>query len=172
MDASDGAARPRIDEAPEAGGRSGLVAAGVVIATLGGLLLWAWMLVTPWRLASGLLDAGRHLERSEKALSNTSLNAAQEEVFAGAAAARRADNGLASDSPLLDLARLHPTADSALDEVEHLVDASRFSASAARRTLKIAKNSLRGPSRIIAEDPTTRRTRPYASTASRRSVPR
>ena len=153
MDARDESPRPRAQDATQSHPGSGLVAALVVLATLGGLLLWVWMIVTPWRLASGLLDAGDHLERSEKALSNTSLNVAQEEVFSGAAAATRAEEGLAAGSPLLDLARFHPTADSALDEVEHLVDASSFSASAARRTLKIAKNALRGPTEIIAADP-------------------
>ena len=135
----------------EAGeGRSGLVGALVVLATLGGILLWVSMLVSPWRLASGLLAAGHHLERGEKALSKTALKAAQFEVFAGDAAARRADEGLEAASPLLDVARLIPDAESALGEVEHLVSASRYSAAAARGTLKIAKNALRGPTRVIA----------------------
>lgn len=131
-------------------GRSGLVGAFVVLATLGGLLLWVSMLVSPWRLASGLLDAGHHLERGENALSKTALKAAQFEVFSGDAAAHRADDGLDANSPLLDLARLVPTAESALGEAEHLVAASKYSSAAARGTLKIAKNALRGPTRVIA----------------------
>ena len=144
---AEGGSPPR-DAGQEAS--SGLVGALVVIATLGGLLLWLSMLVSPWRLASGLLDAGRHLERSEKALSTTSLKAAQFEVFAGAAAADRAARGLQADSPLLDVVRLVPAADSALGEVEHLVAAAEYSSSAAGGTLKIAKNALRGPTKIIA----------------------
>ena len=110
-------------------------------------MLWAWMLVTPWRIVSGLVDAGRHLDRGEKALTDTALRTAQFEVFAGPAAARRARFGLEANSPLLDVARLHPTVDSALGEVDHLVAASKFSADAAKGTLRIAKNALRGPTR-------------------------
>ena len=125
----------------------------MLLATLGGVLLWASMLVAPWRLVSGLVDAGRHLERGEKALTNTALRTAQYEVFAGTAAARRARIGLDADSALLDVASLHPEVDAALGEVEHLVAASQFSADAAKGTLRIAKNALRGPTRIIVSDP-------------------
>ena len=132
--------------------RSGLTGALVVLATLGGLLLWAHMLVSPWRLVSGLVDAGRHLDRGEKALTNTALRVAQYEIFAGTAAARRARAGLEAESPLFDVARLSSTADSALGEVDHLVAASKYSADAAIGTFRIAKNALRGPTRIIATD--------------------
>ncbi|MDQ4142175.1 MAG: DUF4012 domain-containing protein [Actinomycetota bacterium] len=129
---------------------SGIAGAVVVLATLGGILLWVAMAIAPWRLASGLLDAGHHLERGENALKKTRLKAAQYEVFAGAAAAKRANKGLRSGSPLLDVIQVVPVARSGLGEADHLVAASRYSASAAQGTLKIAKNALRGPIKIIA----------------------
>ena len=131
----------------------GFVGAVVLLATLGGILLWAVMLIAPWRLATGLIDAGRHLERGQKSLTTTALKEAQYDVFAADAAAKRANKGFKADSPLLDIARLIPRADDALGQIDHLVAASRYSASAAGGSLRIAKNALRGSSQIIAPDP-------------------
>jgi Protein of unknown function (DUF4012) len=133
--------------------KTGLIGAAAVLLSLAGALMWVAMLAAPWRLVTGLVDAGRHLERGEQSLSVTALKEAQYEVFAGAAAAERADAGYDAPSPLTDIARLIPKARSALDEVDHLVAASDFSAQAALGTLRIAKNALRGPTRIIATDP-------------------
>ena len=138
---------------PAGGPPTGIVGAVALVATLAGVLLWVLILAGPYRLVSGLLDGGRHLEQGENALSNTSLKQAQFDIFAGQAAVRRARRALDAPSPLLDVARLVPRVDAALGEVDHLVDASRYSAKAARGTLKIAKNALRGPTRIIAPDP-------------------
>ena len=132
---------------------TGLIGVAAVLLTLAATLMWVSMLTGPWRLVSGLVDAGRHLERSEKSLSVTALKRARYEVFAGSAAAARARAGFDALSPLADVARLIPTAREALDEVDHLVAASDFSAEAALGTLRIAKNALHGPTRIIAADP-------------------
>ena len=134
-------------------GASAFVGLVVVLATLAGVTLWISMLVTPWRLASGLVEAGRHLKRGEKSLTNTNLREAQHDVFAGTAAAKRANQALKARSPLLDVARLAPPIDEAFGELDHLVAASKYSASAAGGSLRIAKNALRGSSRIIVPDP-------------------
>ena len=133
-------------------GASSLAGLIVMLATLGGVMLWISMLVTPWRLATGLIDAGRHLKRGERSLTNTALREAQYEVFAGTAAAKRANRGLKARSPLLDVARLAPRVDEAVGELDHLVAASKYSASAAGGSLRIAKNALRGPGRIIVRE--------------------
>ena len=133
-------------------GAPGVVAVVVVLATLAGILLWCSMLIAPWRLATGLLDAGRHLKRGQKSLTSTALKDAQYDVFAATAASRRANRGWKADSPVMDLALLHPRLEAALGETEHLVAASQYSASAAGGSLRIAKNALRGPSQIIATD--------------------
>lgn len=131
---------------------AGLVGMGALVATLAGCLLWIWMLSAPWRLASGLLEAGDHLKRAEKKLSKTALKDAQFEVFAGLAGAARAQHGIDGPQPLFDLARLVPQARRALAESNHLVSAAVHSSLAARGTLKIGINALRGPSRIIVPE--------------------
>jgi len=132
--------------------RSGVIGVFAIAATIASLFLWAFMLAGPWRLATGLLDAGDHLDRAQAKLSKGALKDARYETLAGAAAARRARAGFDSDSPLLDLARVVPRIDGILDESELLVGAAEHSSDAALGTLEIAQGALRGPDRIVAED--------------------
>jgi Protein of unknown function (DUF4012) len=132
---------------------AGLVATVAVLASLGATLLWVHMLVAPWRLASGLVDAQRNLKKAEKALTAGSTKLARYYTLAASAAARRAENGLAGRSPLYDLARAVPVARDALGEVPHFVAAANYSSDAAKGTLDIAQNALRGPDKLIAKDP-------------------
>ena len=141
------------DEPSSASRAPGVVAVVVVLATLGGLLAWSAMLIAPWRIATGLIDAGRHLKRGQKSLTATALKDAQYDVFAATAASRRANKGLKASSPVMDLALLVPRVSSALGEVDHLVAASRYSASAAGGSLRLAKGVLRGSDQILAPDP-------------------
>src|SRR5688500_5853183 len=135
----------------------GLVALGATIAALVATYLWMSMLAGPWQLAGGLLSAGDHLKQAQKALTRGALKEARYETLAGVAGAREARDGLDADSPLLDVARLVPTIDNALGEVDHLVAAVNLSADAALGTLDIAQNALRGPDKIVTrvdpEDP-------------------
>ncbi|HEX2294759.1 MAG TPA: DUF4012 domain-containing protein [Actinomycetota bacterium] len=133
--------------------RSGVGATLAFLTGLAGIFLWVSMLSGPFRLASGLLDARDHLERAERALSNTATKAARYETLAAVAATERARAGLESKSPLLALARKAPVAGRALEEVPHLVAAAEHSAAAAEGTLDIAQNALRGPDKVIAQDP-------------------
>lgn len=138
----------------EAGPRgTGLVALGAVLGALASLLLWLTMLVGPWRLTSGLLDAQRDLKKAEKALSAGSTKLARYYTLAAGAAADRARAGLAGRSPLYDLARVVPTTRDVLGQAPHFVKAALFSSAAARGTLDIAQNALRGPDKLIAKDP-------------------
>jgi Protein of unknown function (DUF4012) len=131
----------------------GLIGTAVVLLTIGGLFLWVNILVSPWRIATGLLEAGDKLERGEKALSGTALKEAQDQIFAGIAATKRANKGLRGPDVLLDLASLSPEVAGAVGDLDHLVAAAKFSGKAAQGSLRIAKNALRGPSRIIKPDP-------------------
>jgi Protein of unknown function (DUF4012) len=131
----------------------GLITAGAMFAALLGTWLWLSMLAGPWNLASGLLDARAHLERSEKAIQRGSVKAARYETLAAGAAARRARAGLGSAGPVMDLLRRLPKVGDALGETEHFVRAAELSAEAAKGTLDIAENALRGPNKIIARDP-------------------
>ena len=129
----------------------GLVAFGATVAALGAVVLWLSMLSGPWQLAGGLLRAGDHLQRAQKALSKGALKEARYETYAGVAAAREARKGLDADSPLLDIARVVPTIDDALGETDHLVEAVNLSADAALGTLDVAQNALRGPDKIVTK---------------------
>ncbi|MFN2388424.1 MAG: DUF4012 domain-containing protein [Actinomycetota bacterium] len=131
----------------------GLAGAVVLLLALGGSFLWLTILAGPWWLASGMLDARGHFEAAERALSAPALKRARYETLAAAAAVRRARAGLDSRSPLFDVARAVPAARDALDEVPALVRAAEHSAAAARGTLSVADNALRGPERIIVADP-------------------
>jgi hypothetical protein len=131
----------------------GLVGAGAVLVALAGAALWLSMLAGPWRLATGLLDARTHLNRTENTLSTGAIKLARYETLAGAAAARRAESAYESTSPLLDVLQFLPIAGDALDETDHLVAAAELSADAALGLLDIADNALEGPDRIIASDP-------------------
>jgi hypothetical protein len=105
------------------------------------------MLAGPVRLGTGLLGAGRHLDRAEKAISATAFKRARLETLAGAAAAERARAGLSG--PLVDIARALPRIDRVLDEVPHLVTAARHSAAAAAGSLEVAQGALRGRNKIV-----------------------
>lgn len=140
-------------ESSEATAPLGLIGTAAVLLTIGGVFLWVSILMTPWRIATGLVEAGAKLERGEKSLSGTALKEAQEQIFAGIAAAIRADEGLEGPGVMLDLALLSSRADGAVGDLDHLVEAAKFSGEAARGSLRIAKNALRGPSRIIKPDP-------------------
>jgi hypothetical protein len=142
--------QPMPDKAPPVGG---LIGAGALLVALGGTLLWLTILIGPWRLASGLLDASRQLEQAQNSLSAGQAKAAHFHVLAGSAAARRARAGWDSNSPLLDLAALVPTIDKGLRETDHLVAAAEYSAHAASGSFEIASNALTGPNPIIAPNP-------------------
>lgn len=135
----------------------GLVALVATIAALAAIALWLSMLSAPWQLAGGLLGAGDHLQHAQRALSKGALKEARYETLAGVAAAEKARRGLDADGPLLDVARLVPSIDSALEEADHLVAAAELSGDAALGTLDIAQNALRGPDKIVTkvdpEDP-------------------
>ena len=111
------------------------------------------MLIAPWRLATGLLDASKSFGRAQKRLAAGALKDARYQTLTGAAAAARARAGFESNSPLLDVAAAIPEVGDALGEVGHLVDAAGYSARAAVGTLEIAQSALRGPDRIVAQDP-------------------
>ena len=133
--------------------RAGLVGAAALIAALAGALLWLMMLAGPVRLATGLVDASRQLQRAQDSLSAGQAKSAGFHVLAGSAAARRARAGLDGNSPLLDLAALAPVAEKALLESDHLVAAAEYSSAAASGTFDIATSALTGPRRIIQSDP-------------------
>jgi hypothetical protein len=109
------------------------------------------MVAAPWQLAGGVLGAGDHLQQAQKALSKGSLKEARYETLAGVSAAREARRGLNADSPLLDVARLVPTVDDALGEMDHVVAAIGLSGDAALGALDIAQNALRGPDKIVTK---------------------
>jgi DNA-directed RNA polymerase subunit K/omega len=134
-------------------GSPGLVGAVAFLGALAGILLWVLILSGPWKLVSGLLDARLHLERAENRISAGALREARYDTYSAVAATRRARQGLAADSPLLDLASSIPPVDDALEEVEHIVRAAELSAEATEGTLNVAQNALRGPDAIIANDP-------------------
>jgi hypothetical protein len=133
--------------------RAGLAGTFALLTALAGVFLWVSMLAGPVRLTTGLLGAADHLDAAEKALSKAATKAARYETLAAVAAAERARAGLASDSPLLVLAEDLPAAGDALKEVPHLVAAAEHSAAAAEGTLDVAQNALRGPDKVIAQDP-------------------
>ncbi|MEA2434605.1 MAG: hypothetical protein QOG54_2062 [Actinomycetota bacterium] len=111
------------------------------------------MLVGPWRLATGLADAGDHFSKAENKLSAGAMKEARYETLAGVAAAKRARAGLDAGGPLLELASKLPKVGPVLGEADHLVKAAEFSAVAALGTLDVAQNALRGPDKVIAKDP-------------------
>lgn len=145
--------RPKNGNGRTRGAPSGLVGAFVLVLGLLGALLWGSMLVAPWKLASGLLDARDHLRKAEKALSKTELKQARYYTYAAGGAVDRARDGLASGGPAFDLFAAIPTIDDALGEVPHLIAAADHSAKAALGTLNVAQDSLRGPRSVIIPDP-------------------
>ncbi|MFN2594012.1 MAG: DUF4012 domain-containing protein [Actinomycetota bacterium] len=133
--------------------RPGLVGAGALFAAVAATFLWLYMLAGPWRLASGLLDAKDALKHAQNAIANGSNKDAAYETMAAQAAARRAELGLNSDSPVFALADLQSRLKGTLSQAGHLVDAAHYSSAAAAGTLHIAQSALRGPNRIIVPDP-------------------
>lgn len=133
--------------------RGGFVRAGILIAALFGTWVWLSMLIGPWNLASGLLDARAHLDSAEKSLSNGQIKDASYRTMAAVAAARRARAGLTSSGPVMDLLQAIPSVGDVLGETGHLVRAAELSAEAARGTLEVAEGALRGPDKIIERDP-------------------
>jgi len=130
-----------------------VVALGVILGGLVGALLWASMLLGPWRLASGLLDARDHLGQAQDAAANGATKEARNQAVAARGAADRAARGLENGGPLLEVAALMPTIGDALGEAGHMVAAARHSALAADASLDIAQNALKGPEPLIEPDP-------------------
>lgn len=130
-----------------------MIGVAAILLALIGTYLWVSMLTAPWKLGGGLLDAADHFQKAQKKLTAGSVKDARYETLAGVAAARRAEEGLASDSPLLDLATVVPKVKGVLDEAPHFVTAAVLSGRAAEGTLDIAQNALRGPDKIIGKDP-------------------
>lgn len=145
--------RPPPPGPPPPTSHGGIAGAIVVVAALGGTLLWVMMLAAPWRLATGLLEGSKHIEKAEKSLSAGSMKAARYETLAAGAAVERARAGLDSGGPLLDLALLAAPVDRVLSETDHLMRAAEYSAAAAKGTLDIAENALTGPDKIVVRDP-------------------
>ncbi|MGH2735643.1 MAG: DUF4012 domain-containing protein [Actinomycetota bacterium] len=131
----------------------GLVGAGALLLTLGGVLLWLVMLAGPARLGTGLLEARDHLSKAQKALKKGAFRQAVYETHAAQGATDRARRGFEASSPLVDLATLSATVDDALEEVPHLISAADHSADAAAGTLDIGLGALRGPEAVIDADP-------------------
>ncbi len=148
---SDTPARPPLRS--KTNHHSGLTGIVVLILGLAGVVLWGSMLLAPYRLATGLLDAGDHLRRAQKALSRTELKVARYEALAAQASVDRARSALRTGGPALDLARWVGVVDDALGEVPHLISAAQHSTNAALGTLDVAQDALRGPRSIIVDDP-------------------
>lgn len=120
-----------------------------LLAGLAGVLLWAWMIAGPLRLASGLLAARASLTRAERALGRGDMAAARLHTLTARHAAQRAAAAYAAPNPFVGLARAVPAVDRLWGEAGHVVRAVELSARAAHGTLDIAQNALRGPERII-----------------------
>jgi len=135
---------------------SGVIGAAALLLTLGGVLLWLVMLSGPVKLGTGLLEARSHLDKAQKALTAGDFEPALEQTLVARAAAARAQDGLRSQSPLLDLATLSPTVADAVGELDHVVAAAFHAAEAAVGTADIGANALSGPERVIGDDPDAR----------------
>lgn len=131
---------------------AGLVGALALLAGLTAVLLWAWMIAGPLRLASGLIAARASLTKAERALGRGDMAAARLHTLTASRGAARAAAAYAAPSPLVDLARAVPAVDRLWGAAGHLVRAVELSARAARGTLDIAQNALRGPERLIVPD--------------------
>ena len=147
MSSSDSAHPPRWDSG------ASLAGAGVVLLALGGLLLWLGLFAGPWRLVTGLTAARIDLRKAERALTSGANKKARLATLNGSAAAERARAGLEAPGPLLDLALASEQVRDALPELGHVVSAVEHSAQAARSTLKISQNALKGPYKLIVQDP-------------------
>ncbi|HVF54420.1 MAG TPA: DUF4012 domain-containing protein [Actinomycetota bacterium] len=129
------------------------VAIWATALTVVGVGLWISMLAAPLTLVGGLTDARTQLNAADRLVAKTQIKAAGRAARAGLEAAEAAQGVLDGPSPLLDIARLHPVAGPALEEVPHLIAAALYSAEAAVGTIDIAQNVLRGPDAVMAEDP-------------------
>jgi Protein of unknown function (DUF4012) len=132
---------------------SGIVGVIAIGLALFGTVLWLSILLAPWRLASGLLDARDHLKKSQKSIEAGSTKIARYETLAAEGAVDRAREGLERGGPAFDLLSSFPIAGDVLGEAEHLVAAAEHSAKAALGTLDIAQNALKGPNKLIIKDP-------------------
>jgi len=132
---------------------SGLVGAGALLLTLGGVLLWLLMLSGPVKLATGLLETSSHLDEAQQRLSDGRFRPAVFPTLSAVAGADRARAGLEADSPLMDLATLVGPVDDAVGELDHVVAGASHAADAASGTLEVGLSALKGPDRIIADDP-------------------
>jgi hypothetical protein len=133
--------------------RTGITAALAIVAGLTGTYLWVSMISTPWGLATGLLDAAGHFARAERKLASQAMKEARYETLSGVASARRAREALEEGGPLLDLAEALPLVGDAMKEVDHLIRAAELTGRAAEGTLDVAQNALRGPDKIVVDDP-------------------
>ncbi len=130
---------------------TGLIGLGAVLLALGGIFLWLYLVVVPWRLASGLIETADRIQAAERWLNEGDLKKARSETAFAVAAADRAEAGLDAPSPLLALAEVLPVASDALKEVDHFVAAVRFSSDAAFETVRIADEAIGG--NLISKDP-------------------
>jgi hypothetical protein len=131
---------------------AGIVGAMALVAALGATLLWLTMLIGPWRLATGLIDAKFHIDKVQTRLSKSDLKKGRYESLAATAAIGRARSGLAVGEPILDIARIVPPVDSALHEIGHIVSAADHSAKAAEATVVLTGRILKGRHRVVVRD--------------------
>jgi hypothetical protein len=135
------------------GRHSGIVGVIAIGLALFGTALWLSILLAPWRLASGLLDARDHLKKSQNSIEDGETKVARYETLAAEGAVDRAREGLERGGPAFDLLSSFPVAGDVLGEADHLVAAAEHSAQAALGTLDIAQNALKGPNKLIVKDP-------------------
>jgi Protein of unknown function (DUF4012) len=135
--------------------RSGLVGAAALLLGLGGVLLWMMLIGGPVEMVRGLVGANDHFRKAESALSSGSLKTARYETHAAAAAVDRLEAGYKLSGPLLDLASIDDRVRRGRRALPHLVSALEDTSAAARGTLSIADDSLRGPNKIIERNPET-----------------
>jgi len=138
---------------PQSGFGRYLVGAIVVVLALGGLAMWLSLLAGPWRLVNGLLATRVELRKAERALTSGANKEARLATLKGSAAAEQARGAFEAPAPLLDLAMVSAQVRDALPEMGHVVNAVEHSAQAARSTLRIGQNALKGPYKLIDQDP-------------------
>ena len=131
---------------------TGIVAVVALLAALLGALLWFSILLGPWRLGTGLLDAADHIDKAEERLSKSDLKKGRYETMSAAAAVERARSGLDQSGPLLDVARLADPVSSALPELDHILAAADHSSNAAAGSVEVARRVLKGRHRVVVRD--------------------
>jgi hypothetical protein len=115
--------------------------------------VWLSILLGPWRLGTGLLDAADHIDRAEQRLSKSDLKKGRYETMSAAAAVERARSGLDQSGPLLDIARLASPIEKALPELDHIISAADHSSNAAAGSVEVAGRVLKGRHRVVVRDP-------------------